>query len=278
MDNQYKGPGNEVAADVLCLQTLIANVVFVGRPGAGAGEWVLVDAGLFNSEGQIRQVARERFGPDRPPKAIVLTHGHFDHIGALKELCDRWDVPAYAHELELPYLTGQKDYPPPDPSVGGGLMSLLSPLYPNDAADLGARVRPLPPDGTVPGLDGWRWIHTPGHTPGHISLFRDSDRVLISGDAFITVKQESAIAVMLQEKEIHGPPMYFTPDWETARKSVERLEALHPSVVAPGHGRPMGGEELAQQLAELAEHFGELAVPDQGRYVEESAHQGQAGG
>lgn len=261
-ERESRGPGVQVAGDLLCLQTLIANVCFVGAPGAEAGEWVLVDAGLATSGAQIRQVAAERFGPDRPPKAIVLTHGHFDHVGAVRELADRWDVPIYAHELEMPYLTGKADYPPPDPTVGGGLLAWISPLYPNEAIDLSARVRPVEPDGSLPGMPGWRWIHTPGHTPGHIALFRESDRVLIAGDAFVTVKQESALAVLLREKEIHGPPAYFTADWTAAGESVQRLAALDPSAVATGHGLPMRGEELTRQLQELAHEFSRLqSVP-----------------
>jgi glyoxylase-like metal-dependent hydrolase (beta-lactamase superfamily II) len=266
-DGEYAGPGVQVAPDVLSLRTLIANVCFVGWPDAG--DWVLVDTGLAGSGAQIRQVAEERFEPGRPPKAILLTHGHFDHVGAVKELCEQWGVPVYAHERELPYLTGQEDYPPPDPSVGGGLMTLLSPLYPREAIDLSGHVHPLPADGRVPGLEGWRWIHTPGHTPGHVSLFREADRVLLAGDAFITVNQESALAVMFQEQDVQGPPMYFTTDWAAARESVRRLEALEPAVAACGHGLPMWGEELSRQLEELARDFDRVAVPEHGRYVPE---------
>jgi glyoxylase-like metal-dependent hydrolase (beta-lactamase superfamily II) len=154
--------------------------------------------------------------------------------------------------------------------VGGGLMSLISPLYPRSGIDIREHVRALPADGSVPGMAGWRWIHTPGHTPGHVSLFRERDRVLISGDAFITVQQESAIAVMTQEMEVHGPPAYFTTDWAAARESVRALRALHPAAVAPGHGQPMAGEELARELDVLADHFDQVAVPESGRYVHES--------
>ena len=259
----------EVLPDLINLRTMIVNLQMVGSPGSG--DWVLVDTGIGNFEGSIAEAAEKRFG--RPPVSIVLTHGHFDHVGNVKELADRWSVPVYAHEIELPYLTGREDYPPGDPSVGGGLMARLAPMYPNRAIDLGSRIHPLPMDGTVPGLPEWRLIPTPGHSPGHISLFRERDRTLIAGDAIITVKQESALAVISQEKELHGPPMYFTPDWDAARESVRRLEALNPALAVTGHGVPMSGEELAVSLKRLARDFDELAVPEQGRYVEENQKQ-----
>src|SRR5690554_6666584 len=136
------------------------------------------------------------------PRAIILTHGHFDHVGAFPELLEHWDVPVYAHPLEAPHLTGEEDYPPPDPSVGEGAMALMSFAYPNKAIDLGDRLQPLAADGSVEAMPGWRWIHTPGHTKGHVSLFREADRCLIAGDAFVTVKQESLYAVATQTQSI----------------------------------------------------------------------------
>lgn len=251
-------------ADIAYLRTLISNVVFVGAPGSS--EWVLVDAGMATTADNIREAAKAHFGPSAP-KAIVLTHGHFDHVGALQDLLQEWNVPVYAHERELPYLTGQADYPEPDPTVGGGLMALSSPLYPNKGIDLGDRVRALPSNDSIPVLPEWKWVATPGHTEGHVSLFRERDRMLIAGDAFITVKQESVFAVLTQAKEIHGPPMYFTPDWKASHESVRRLEALQPAYAVTGHGVPMAGDELRQGLKLLAQYFERLAVPDHGRYV-----------
>lgn len=251
-------------ADIAYLRTLISNVVLVGEPGST--EWVLVDAGMATTATNIREAAKEHFGASAP-KAIVLTHGHFDHVGALDELLLKWDVPVYAHERELPYLTGRADYPEPDPTVGGGLLALVAPLYPNKGIDIGDRIRLLPADGTIPVLPEWHWIATPGHTEGHVSLFREKDRMLIAGDAFITVKQESVFAVMTQTKEIHGPPMYFTQDWNASRESVRKLEALQPAYAITGHGVPMAGEELRQGLKLLARDFDQLAVPDHGRYI-----------
>jgi glyoxylase-like metal-dependent hydrolase (beta-lactamase superfamily II) len=81
-----------------------------------------------------------------------------------------------------------------------------------------------------------------------VSLWRTDDRTLIVGDAFITTKQESAYAVATQRPELHGPPMYFTPDWDTAGESVRRLAALEPELVITGHGRPLGGVEMRTAL------------------------------
>ena len=242
-----------------------------------SGEWALIDAGLSWSGSTIKNIVNDLFGYGNKPSAIVLTHGHFDHIGALNTLLKEWDVPVYAHPLELPYLTGQSSYPPADPTVGGGLMSALSFLYPKGPIDIHEFVRPLPNDNTIPGLPEWKYIHTPGHSPGHISLFRERDKVLIAGDAFVTTKTESAISALTYMKQFSGPPKYFTCNWASAKLSVLKLAALDPEVVATGHGHPMHGAEMRNHLSVLARHFDELAVPAQGRYVSEPAVTNESG-
>lgn len=260
-----------VAVDMAWLPIVMVNAYLVGPRYAGDRGWVLVDAGLPMSAGKIRRAARERFGPDARPAAIVLTHAHFDHVGALRELAEDWDCRVYAHELELPFLTGRSDYPPPDPSVGGGFMARTSFVYPREGIDLGSRVRALPDDGSVPHMEGWRWVFTPGHSPGHVSFFRDEDRTLIAGDAFVTQKQESFWGVLTRHQKVHGPPSYFTQDWAAAGASVRRLAKLNPHVAATGHGVPMANPRLAHELNELARHFEECSVPPDGRYVREPA-------
>jgi glyoxylase-like metal-dependent hydrolase (beta-lactamase superfamily II) len=255
------------------LRDVFVNLYYASAvPEQPRGPWVLIDAGLPGSAHKIKAHAEEVFGPANPPAAILMTHAHFDHAGSLDELLKLWpDVPVYAHPLELPYLTGRSSYPPPDPTVGGGLMAYMSFVYPKHPYDLGARVHPLPEDGSAPGLPGWRWLHTPGHTPGHVSFFREEGRVLVAGDAFTTVRGESAIATVTQHQEVHGPPAYFTPDWDAARVSVAQLVTLVPEVAATGHGIPMHGELLRTEMAHLAVHFNTIARPKIGRYAHQAA-------
>lgn len=235
------------------------------------GNWALVDAGLKWSAPKIKDMAKELFGEDTKPVAIILTHGHFDHVGALAPLIKAWNVPVYAHYLELPYLNGKSSYPPADPTVGGGMMSLMSWMYPLGPINIAEHLHKLPDNGSVPGLTDWKYVHTPGHSPGHISLFRDSDKVLIAGDAFVTTQAESAIQALSGAKNLSGPPKYLTCNWASAKQSVIKLEALKPEIAATGHGQPMSGEELKTQLSNLSTHFDDLAIPAEGRYVNEPA-------
>jgi glyoxylase-like metal-dependent hydrolase (beta-lactamase superfamily II) len=272
---QYTSNLFTVAPGVWGRKEIFVNFYIIKDEESGA--WALVDAGLKWSAPTIKSLAKDLFGEGSKPSAIILTHGHFDHIGALGTLIKDWDVTVYAHSLELPYLMGQSAYPPPDPSVGGGMMSTLSFLYPTGPIDIREHVRPLPNDNTIPGLPEWKYIHTPGHSPGHISLFRERDKVLIVGDAFVTTKAESAIFALTHMKHLSGPPKYFTCNWASAKLSILKLTALDPEIVATGHGKPMQGAEMRNQLDILSRHFDEVAVPAQGRYVSEPAVTDESG-
>ena len=209
----------EVLPDLAYRRLAIVNVMFYGPRGAGDRNWVLIDAGVFGTMSLITSAAEERFGKGARPAAIVLTHGHFDHVGVLEDLAERWQAPVYAHELERPYLDGSASYPPPDPSVGGGLMARLSPLYPRAPVNVGRWLRTLPADGSVPEMPGWRWLHTPGHSPGHVSFWREADRTIVAGDAFITTGD---LVVNLDQKtvEVGGARVHLTG------KEYQMLELL----------------------------------------------------
>lgn len=246
----------EVEPGLVYLRTAFVNVAFIGSER----NWLLVDAGLPGYRDAIARVGEGRFGG--PPRAILLTHGHFDHVGCLKALADRWDVRIYAHPGERPFLDGGRPYPKPDPRPGDGLMSLSSPLYPRGPIDVSNRLWDLPGDGSVPFLPDWRWIATPGHSPGHVSLWREATRSLVAGDAVVTTAQESMLAVLRQKPEMHGPPRYFTPDWDAAEASVRRLAELRPRTLVTGHGPALAGIEMARALDRLAGDFARIAPPD----------------
>lgn len=257
--------GMEILPDLFSYTVKIVNICLVGNPTSK--DFVLVDTGMPNSAEEIMSVVESRFGPNSRPKAIILTHGHFDHVGSVIELVEEWKVPVYAHQLEIPFLTGQQSYPAPDPTVEGGMVAKMSSLFPIEPINLGDHVEALPPDRTVPHMKGFKWIHTPGHSPGHISLFRESDRALIVGDAFVTVKQEYLYKVLTQKQEISGPPRYLTTDWSGAKESVTKLIKLNPTVAVTGHGYPMSGELLTKNLELLVVNFDNIAKPSYGKYV-----------
>jgi len=258
-----------IAPEVGWLPISFVNVYSLGRSG---GSWVLVDAGLPGRANQIIAAAEANFGAGIPPEAIVLTHGHFDHAGSALALAEYWDVPIYAHRLEMPYLTGKSGYPPPDPTIGGA-MAFLSRFIPHGARNLTGRIRELQTN-EIPGAPGWEWLATPGHSPGHISLFRSSDRVLLAADAFATMNLDSWSGLLTVRKTFARAGAPFNTDWGATRLSVKELAKLRPNVVGCGHGIPRSDSELSARLERFAENF---RAPRHGRYVRQPARTDEHG-
>lgn len=249
---------SEVTPDILVMNFTIVNAFLIGNSYI----WVLVDTGLENSGDFIIKSAKERFGENSRPEAIILTHGHFDHVGSVKKLSAYWDVPVYIHKHEMSYVTGKKDYPLGNPTVDKGMVAKISQTFPHTSIDISFKAVELPPDGNVPGMPDWEWIYTPGHTMGHISLFREKDRVLIAADAFTTTNQESLWSVLTHREEISGPPKYLTEDWRAAEESIKKLRDLKPDIILSSHGEPMKGAEVHRNLEYLVANFDEIAKPE----------------
>ncbi|MDQ2746370.1 MAG: MBL fold metallo-hydrolase [Acidobacteriota bacterium] len=241
------GAFEDVAENVRHLTIVFVNAYFISTPGA----WVLVDTGLPLTGWRIRNYAEGLYGKGAKPSAIILTHGHFDHAGSVLDLANEWDVPVYA---------------PQDPSVGGAIAQ-MSRVFPHGGIDLGSRVKEIGETDEIAELPDWKFIHTPGHTAGHIALFRESDRTLLAGDALATMNLDSWASNITQKKEFSEPPAPFTPDWDAARRSVEMLARLEPEVVAAGHGQPIK-ENAAARLKEFSSNF---RRPAHGRYVNQPA-------
>ena len=264
----------DVAPGVGRLGVVFVNVFCLN---AGDNRWFLVDTGLPGFAKAIKKACELRF-EGRAPEGIILTHAHFDHAGNAEELARDWNVPIYVHEREMPYVTGESNYAPADPTPGGAIC-FLSRFFPTGGYDFAERVdvRELKDEsgrGEVPGLPGWQWIHSPGHSAGHISLWRDYDKLLVAGDALATMNLDSWQAMMNRRRELARPATPFTPDWPAAQESVKTLADLEPRTIAAGHGLPLWGRYVAGELQGLAEH---MPKPTAGRYTDQPVHYDASG-
>jgi len=260
MPDQPDGGGaDEIAPGVYRLETgrgpTEANVYFV-RSGAA---WSLIDAAWPHRGHLISAAARSLFGAGARPAAILLTHIHPDHAGSALELARMWDRPVYVHPAELPLAAGRylPEYGNPlDRWLVAPVLRLM-PRHRMEASvsrnSLVGTALPFDPAAGVPGLPDWQAVPTPGHTPGHVAFFRGRDRVLITGDAVLTINLNSARDLLARRHRIAGPPYISTWNWPAAKESVATLARLEPDVLACGHGRPMTGAQAAAGLASFAD-------------------------
>lgn len=234
-----------------CLSLGFVNVYFIdsGEPG---GDWALIDTGLPLHFSTIVREAQRRYGKIAPT-GIYLTHGHYDHAGSAAALAAYWNMPIFAHEAELPFLTGQCDYPPADPSSCGGWLSLASRFASTHGKDLRPFVQPL-----TEGPLGWDVIPLPGHTLGQVGFWQEATRTLIAGDALMNLKLDT----WRPRRKLTWPPPPFTTDWFATRKSLDTILALRPQTLYFGHGDPL----LNAPLDEITQWF---AIARKGRYIGE---------
>jgi glyoxylase-like metal-dependent hydrolase (beta-lactamase superfamily II) len=211
--------------------------------------WILVDAGWKQDGSRIREAARSLLGPGMAPTAILLTHVHPDHDGSASELAQAWGCPVYVHPAEVPIASG--DFAAMMRYAGPLDRWLILPIMRAvgrrrreailAASSLAGIVQPLQPGGALPGMEAWEWIHTPGHTPGHVAFVRSRDRVVLSGDAILTLKVNAWSGLLRQEQGLSGPPWYTTWDRGAATASIVAIADLEPLVLASGHGLPLQG-------------------------------------
>jgi glyoxylase-like metal-dependent hydrolase (beta-lactamase superfamily II) len=267
----------EIARGVYCMEVgkgiSRSNVYFVQSKSS----WVLIDAASANCGRLIRSTAEALFGANTQADSILLTHDHPDHAGSALELARLWGCPVYMHPDELPLaiaeeLSVMERYANPlDRWIILPLLHAMprqrvkSMLLKQSLKDV---ARALDPGDAVPNLPGWKWIPSPGHTPGHIAFFRTGDGTLITGDAVITADLNSFSGILswclrTQKQTISGPPLYSTRNKREAKESVTALAALDPRVLASGHGVPMEGDEVAGGLHALAERLGAQDSPSE---------------
>ena len=222
--------------------------------------WVLVDAGWEQDAERIRSAVRVVLGSETVPSSILLTHAHPDHSGSARELAAAWDCPVLAHPAEIPIATG--DFGAMTRYAGPMDRWLILPLMRAigrrrreailEAGSLAGTIRPLGTDGSIPGVEGWQWLHTPGHTPGHVAYVRPRDRVVITGDALLTLRVNAAAGLLCGSQGLSGPPWYTTWDRQAARASIRAIADLEPAVLAGGHGHPITGPGTAAAVREFA--------------------------
>jgi glyoxylase-like metal-dependent hydrolase (beta-lactamase superfamily II) len=250
----------EIAPGVFCLGPWGRTQTDVYLVRAGSS-WFLVDAGWASDAARIEAATRGLLGPGIAPSAILLTHVHPDHAGSARALAARWACPILLHPAEMPIADG--DFAAMERSAGPldrwVILPAMRAMGERRRAtviargSLGGRARGLATDGSIPGIDGWTWIHTPGHTPGHVSFVRSVDRVVLTGDALVTLDVNAPAGLLFGRQGLSGPPWYTTWDRGAAEASVATIAELDPVVVGGGHGRPLAGAGTQAAVRAFAE-------------------------
>ncbi len=169
----------------------------------------LVDAGIpIMANGILKAINKLNIGP---LSRILLTHGHADHVGAIKRIRSKRNIPIYVHPEEIPYMEGKKPYPRRKKAKTLVQPSLVKPLKQN-----GDRLKQV--GDLIP-------YHTPGHSPGHVVYYHQKDNVLLGGDLFTS-----------KRRRIQKPMAIFTADMTQAIKSGGIIKSLKPEILCVCHG------------------------------------------
>lgn len=183
---------------------------------------VLVDAG---TPGARRRLLRQLSG--HRVTAHAVTHAHPDHFGSSRAVCEAMDLPLWCGAKDAEAIETAT------PAIGPGLIPKLLSKMPKVPSYAVSR-------GLVEGDDvaGFEVLDVPGHSPGHIALWRESDRVLITGDVFFHLG-----------RRVSAPWPFLTADVEANRASMRRLAALRPAVALFGHGPPVRDPDVLARAA-----------------------------
>lgn len=211
----------ELAKDVHMLRGFPPNAINVYLVGD-----VLVDAAT-------RQAQRRIFGQiaGRALAAHALTHVHPDHQGSSHAVCERYGIPLWCGEGDAPKMEDSGLV------IGEKLRRSGRALRWYAAFQERYWVGPPHPVSRVlregDEVAGFTVLDTPGHSCGHIALWRESDRTLIAGDVINNMN------LLTGMPGLHEPPDFFNADSAENRESIRRLAALRPALVCVGHGPPL---------------------------------------
>lgn len=179
---------------------------------------VLIDAGR---RWDRKRILAELEG--RKISMVALTHVHPDHQGCAKVVCEAHGVPLACHEDDVDAMEGRR----PVAATSNPIAKTFAGMWEGP---------PHPVDRVLREGDevaGFRVVHAPGHAPGEVIFFRDSDRVAICGDVIRN------ISYLTLRDRLAEPPAELTPDPAENRRSIRKLAELQPSLILPGHGPPV---------------------------------------
>jgi hydroxyacylglutathione hydrolase len=180
-------------------------------------EDVLIDAGR---RWDRRRIFAELEG--RELSMLALTHAHPDHQGVAKDVCLERGIPLACHADDVDAMEGRRSMQEAAPRHP--VNRVIRAIWQGPPYEVGRVLR----EGDE--VAGFRVVHAPGHAPGEVIFFRDSDRVAICGDV---VRNCTYVTTRTKLAE---PPAELTPDPAETRSSIRKLADLNPSLSLPGHG------------------------------------------
>lgn len=189
---------------------------------------ILVDAA---TKWAGRRILRELNG--HTVTAHTLTHVHPDHQGASKTVCEALDIPLYCGENDADAMESG-DFSNTIPRHW--LNSLQGAVWTGPPYPVSKRLK----EGDE--VAGFKVFDAPGHSPGQVAYWRETDRLLILGDVL------NGMNLITSVPGLHEPPKLFTVDPAQNRESARKLAALHPEVVCFGHGPPWRNPDTFQEF------------------------------